>query len=232
MNEPASEVVLKIEGVSKSFEEKVQVLDSCNLIVSAGESVSITGPSGSGKSTLLHIAATLEHPDSGVVEIDGMDVSGLNERELAGLRNTKIGFVFQDHHLLSHCTVAENVMLPAVADRKRHIGVRGYAEELLKRVGLLERADDFPSNLSGGQRQRVAVVRALVNRPDLVLADEPTGSLDRARAGEIAELLIDLASETGTAIVIVTHDERTAECCSKRFELVSGRLVEEGNASS
>jgi len=232
MNESHDNPVLKMESVCKSYEAGIPVLDSCNLVVSAGESVSIVGPSGSGKSTLLHLAAGLDRPDSGCVYMEGVDIGTMDDRELAGMRNHKTGFVFQDHYLLSHCTVAENVMLPAAAGRKIHIGVKSDAERLLRRVGLLERADDFPANLSGGQRQRVAVIRSLLNHPRLVFADEPTGSLDRRTAGEVVDLLVNLTTEENVAIVMVTHDQQTASKCSRQLELSSGRLVPaEGEAS-
>ncbi len=221
-------IALKMEGVSKSYETGTPVLDACDLSVAAGESVSVVGPSGSGKSTLLNIAAALDVPDAGRVFVDGADIAGMDDRQLAEMRNLKIGFIFQEHHLLEHCTVAENVLLPSVPAGDRGAGAGADAARLLRRVGLAGRADDIPSRLSGGQRQRVAVVRALVNRPRLVLADEPTGSLDGDAADAVADLLAGLVAEEGVAMVLVTHDETIAGRCSRQLVLRSGRLSPAG----
>ena len=200
------------------------VLREVSLAVDAGRSVAIMGPSGSGKSTLLNILGTLERPTSGRVTIEGRDPFSLDERELARFRNRRIGFVFQDHHLLPQCSLLENVLLPTLADRENPDRL-DRARELLARVGLGERTDHRPAALSGGERQRAALVRAIINEPAVVLADEPTGNLDRTTAATVADLLAELYRGAGVALVVVTHNDALAARFDCRYELLDGRLV-------
>ena len=223
---------LKLENVSKSYRAAegsapVAVLRDVSLEVPAGESLSIIGPSGSGKSTLLNIIGTLDHPDSGRVWLGSKELSVQDERSLAAIRNRDIGFIFQAHHLLPHCTVWENVLVPTLAERgfDRNGEAEGRAERLLKRVRLEERRHHRPGQLSGGERQRVAVVRALINQPALLLADEPTGALDRTSADELSQLLIDLNAEEKVTLVVVTHALDLARRMRRTFELRAGQLV-------
>jgi ABC-type lipoprotein export system ATPase subunit len=225
--------LLKLEKVSKNYVASenaaaVAVLRDITLEIAAGESVAFIGPSGSGKSTLLNLIGTLDQPTSGRVWLDGQDLSGLDELQLASLRNRQIGFIFQAHHLLPQCSVIENVLVPTLADRKS--GTRGGAEErakkLLQRVGLGERLPHRPGQLSGGERQRVAVVRALINQPKLLLADEPTGALDRASAGSLMQLLVELNREEGVTLIVVTHALDLARQMTRVLELRDGQLIE------
>ena len=203
------------------------MLSGISLSIGRGESVGIIGPSGSGKSTLLNIMGTLDQPTSGQVLLDGRDISHLDEDELARIRNEQIGFVFQAHHLLPQCTVLENVLVPVPAQAntqtRREAVPRGRA--LLERVGLGQRLDHRPGELSGGERQRVAVVRALINQPKLLLADEPTGALDRHSAQELGQLLIDLNREQGVTLVVVTHALDLANRMQRVLELKDGKLL-------
>jgi ABC-type lipoprotein export system ATPase subunit len=200
------------------------VLKDITLAVGEGESVAIVGPSGSGKSTLLNIIGALDRPTDGQVRIRGRDLADLNDRELAIVRNRELGFIFQLHHLLPQCTVFENVLIPTLASRSGNAETRTRAGDLLRRVGLGERMDYLPGQLSGGERQRVAVIRALINKPGLLLADEPTGSLDRSAAETLGRLLIELNSEQNTALVVVTHSTKLAEQMQKTYQLVDGHL--------
>ena len=204
------------------------VLRDISLEIRRGESVAVTGPSGSGKSTLLNLIGTLDQPTRGEVWHEERLISGLDGRELAVVRNQRLGFVFQSHHLLPQCSVWENVLLPALAGHcpggsSERVEVR--AERLLKRVGLLDRRDHRPGQLSGGERQRVAVARALVNQPALLLADEPTGALDQACARELCRLLVELNEEENVTLVVVTHSLELAAAMSRRLELLNGRLA-------
>lgn len=194
------------------------VLDGVDLTVAAGEAVAILGPSGSGKSTLLHCLGTLDRPDAGSVSVDGEDVLALAGAALRRFRAVRLGLVFQEHHLLPHLSALENVLVAPGA-------TPAAAAALLARLGLAARAEAFPARLSGGERQRVAVARALVNRPRLLLCDEPTGSLDRATAALVAGELLALAAEAGAAVVIATHDAALGERCARRLHLVDGRLA-------
>ena len=216
--------LLELSGITKQYEgAEESVLAEVDLCVAAGDMVGIVGPSGSGKSTLLNIIGTLDQPSAGAVRLDGRDALALNDKQLATLRNERIGFVFQLHHLLPQCTIMENVLIPALVQGD----VRAAAErgrELLDRVGLAHRLEHRPGQLSGGERQRVAVVRALINQPALLLADEPTGSLDRAASDAIGELLVELNKEQGVAIITVTHSSRLAERMGRVFELRDGTL--------
>jgi ABC-type lipoprotein export system ATPase subunit len=204
----------------------VPVLRDVSMEIASGESLAIIGPSGSGKSTLLNIIGTLDHADSGHVWLGGKDLSALNEQALATLRNREIGFIFQAHHLLPHCTVWENVLVPTLAEKNSPTanGAEERATRLLKRVGLSERLHHRPGQLSGGERQRVAVVRALINQPKLLLADEPTGALDRASAEELAKLLTELNREENVTLIVVTHAPDLARQMGSVFEIREGVL--------
>jgi ABC-type lipoprotein export system ATPase subunit len=235
---PSSAPLLTLSNVTRRYESPaggngLTVLDGISLQLERGQSLAIVGPSGSGKSTLLQIIGTLDRPTSGTVQLDGQDLNQLDEVELAAVRNRKLGFVFQFHYLLPQCTVLENVLVPTLAKVKQPpnsstptptetIEVR--ANRLLKRVGLVQRLNHRPGELSGGERQRVAVVRALINRPALLLADEPTGSLDHASAQQLGQLLVELNREEGVTLIVVTHARELAEKMGKRFELKDGKL--------
>ncbi len=220
---------LVAQGVSKTYPAadggSLQVLVDASLSLDAGESVAILGPSGSGKSTLLSILGTLERPTAGSVRLAKTDLLTLSEAELAAFRSRHVGFVFQDHHLLPQCTVLENVLVPFLADGVAGRSEVALAEDLLERVGLGERSLHCPAQLSGGERQRVAIARALVRQPELLLADEPTGNLDRATAEAVAQLLVELQQERNSMLVVVTHSETLAAKMQRRAELTAGRLV-------
>jgi ABC-type lipoprotein export system ATPase subunit len=227
----ASAPLLNLVEVSKRYESldgapPLDVLRGITFEIARGESIAITGPSGSGKSTLLNIIGTLDRPTSGQVTLDGNDLSQLNEAQLAAVRNRQIGFVFQSHYLLPQCTVLENVLVPTLADSDRSLrdGAEERGRKLLQRVGLGERLAHRPGQLSGGERQRAAVVRALINQPNLLLADEPTGSLDRASAEELGRLLVDLNGEQGVTLIAVTHAPDLARRMGRVLELRDGKL--------
>jgi ABC-type lipoprotein export system ATPase subunit len=225
---------LKLQDVSKSYESvlnapPVRVLDAISLEIQAGQSVAIVGPSGSGKSTLLNLIGALDRPTSGQVFFQGEDLGQWNERELAAFRHRRLGFIFQAHHLLPQCTVLENVLVPTLAapqtaGERQDALARGV--RLLERVGLGTRQDHRPGQLSGGERQRVAVVRALINRPQLLLADEPTGALDRAAAEGLSRLLLELNAEEKVTLILVTHAPDLAGLMQRRCRLLDGRLEE------
>ena len=224
--------LLKLEKVTKHYiaaagTEPVAVLREVDLAIGAGESLAILGPSGSGKSTLLNLLGTLDQPTAGRVWLDGVDLSTLREAELAAVRNRQMGFIFQSHHLLPQCSVLENVLVPTLADAsgKLRAGAGERAQRLLQRVGLEARLHHRPGQLSGGERQRVAVVRALINQPKLLLADEPTGALDRASAHSMGELLAGLNREEGVTLVVVTHAADLARQMQRALELRDGALV-------
>ena len=217
---------LRAENLGKSYPTRsgmLVVLREVSLELRPGDSLAIMGPSGSGKSTLLSILGTLELPTAGTLSIQGRDPFALPERQLAGFRNRHIGLVFQDHHLLPQCNALENVLIPTLPNGD-DAGADARARQLLQRVGLTERLDHLPSELSGGERQRVAIARALINQPTVLLADEPTGNLDRTTAETIAALLLDLHREQNTILVVVTHNPALAERCARRCGLVDGRL--------
>ena len=201
------------------------VLRDVNLSVDAGNSLSIVGPSGSGKSTLLQIIGTLDTPTSGQLLLDGQDLTKQSPDQLALIRNEKIGFIFQSHHLLPQCTVLENVLIPTLVHKKNG-DVEARARKLLGRVGLSHRLSHRPGQLSGGECQRVAVVRALINQPKLVLADEPTGALDQKSAETLAELLIEINREEGVTLIVVTHAMPLAQRMGTVYELREGTLVD------
>ncbi len=226
----AAAALLKLIDISKRFDavqsaEHLQVLRGISLEVARGESLAIIGPSGSGKSTVLNIMGTLDRPTSGQVLLEGEDISQLDDTQLAAVRNRQIGFVFQSHHLLPQCTVLENVLVPTLANKAvSRNGAEERARQLLERVGLGERLAHRPGQLSGGERQRVAVVRALINQPKLLLADEPTGALDRSAAQDLAQLLVDLNREQGVTLVVVTHALDLARRMGRVLELRDGTL--------
>lgn len=217
------------EGLRKSYEsaaEDLEILRGVDLAVPYGQSISITGPSGCGKSTLLSILGGLERPSSGLVRVCGVDLSSTGKDELAGFRARSVGFVFQFHYLLKDFTALENAMLPAFMLDGRREEAERKALPLLEAVGLADRLGHVPAKLSGGERQRVAIARALVNSPRLVLADEPTGNLDRASALAVEELLYDVVSRRGATLVLVTHDEALAARSPVRYALRDGVLVQ------
>ena len=215
--------MIKLEGITKSF-GSLQVLKGIDLEINKGEIISIVGPSGAGKTTLLQIMGTLDEPDAGVVQIDGTVVSRMKEKELSAFRNKNIGFVFQFHQLLPEFTALENVMIPAfiagVSTKEASI----HAMEILDFMGLTERASHKPNELSGGEKQRVAVARALINQPAVILADEPSGSLDTHNKEELHQLFFDLRNRFGQTFVIVTHDETLAKITDRTIHMVDGSI--------
>jgi lipoprotein-releasing system ATP-binding protein len=221
--------LIVVEDLVKSFDEgdeAVTVLKGLDLTIGTGELVALLGPSGSGKSTLLNILGTLMRPTSGSFKMLGLNLIGARDVDLTEFRNRHIGFVFQAHNLLPDFTALENVMFPAATRKGRETAVdRQRASELLRRVGLAERRDFPASKLSGGQKQRVAVARALMNQPELVLADEPTGNLDRESADRVMELLTEINRDDKTTFLISTHDERIAERCRRQIRMLDGLVV-------
>jgi lipoprotein-releasing system ATP-binding protein len=219
---------LLVENVVKEFPtpaEPLRVLSGASLELNSGENLAILGPSGSGKSTLLHVIGGLDRPTSGMVTLDGQDPFALDEKELAHFRNRNIGFIFQDHHLLPQLNVLENVLLPTIAEGKPDEATIERARDLLDRVGLSERLTHRPAELSGGERGRVAVARSLIRNPVLLLADEPTGNLDRRSAAVVSELLLNLQQQENTMLIVVTHSLELASLLSRRAELDDGKLA-------
>ena len=219
---------LVVDQIVKEFPtpgEPLRILAGVSLKLSRGENLAIVGPSGSGKSTLLSILGTLEPPTSGRVRLLGQDPFALDEAALANFRSRQIGFVFQEHYLLPQCTVLENVLVPFLADGVATDIDAQHAQQLLDRVGLSERLDHRPAELSGGERQRVAIARALVREPTLLLADEPTGNLDRTTAQAITQLLLEMQTEASTILIVVTHSAPLAAALGRRMELDAGQLV-------
>ena len=217
--------MITLQDIHKSF-GTLEVLKGIDLTINQGEVVSIVGPSGAGKTTLLQIIGTLDRPDSGRVLFDGIDVSGYKEKQLSAFRNRHIGFVFQFHQLLPEFTAVENVMMPALISGTSMHDARSRAMEMLDYLRLTDRATHKPSELSGGEKQRVAVARALVNRPQVILADEPSGSLDTQNKEELHQLFFDLRRELGQTFIIVTHDEALAATTDRTIRLRDG-LVEQ-----
>lgn len=223
--------MIEIKGVTKSF-GSLQVLKGIDLCIEKGEIVSIVGPSGAGKTTLLQILGTLDKPDNGSVVVDGIETSTLSTNKLSEFRNKHLGFVFQFHQLLPEFTAIENIMIPAYIAGMKPKEARIRAEELLEFMGLSNRANHKPNELSGGEKQRVAVARALMNNPAVILADEPSGSLDSKNKEELHKLFFDLRDKFGQTFVIVTHDETLATLTDRTIHLKDGRIVGEGNESS
>lgn len=219
--------MIQLTNIEKSF-GSLEVLKGIDLEINKGEVVSIVGPSGAGKTTLLQIMGTLDRPDSGKVIVDGVDVSTLSQKKLSDFRNQHVGFVFQFHQLLPEFTALENIMIPAFIAGKSQKEAKRRALELLDFMGLTERAEHKPNELSGGEKQRVAVARALVNNPAVILADEPSGSLDTKNKGELHQLFFDLRDKFGQTFVIVTHDEQLASITDRTIHMKDGRILEEG----
>jgi lipoprotein-releasing system ATP-binding protein len=220
-------MALEVRNLTKDYPTRggpLHVLTGIDLDLGHGEALVVMGPSGSGKSTLLYIVGTLDTPTAGSVRLDDTDPFALPEHALAGFRNRSIGFVFQDHHLLPQCTVLENVLIPTLVGSDRGPAVKDRALHLLDRVGLSDRLEHRPAELSGGERQRVAVARALIHRPTLVLADEPTGNLDRHSAQKVGGLLLELCREEGSMLVVVTHSAELARTFPRVLVMVDGRL--------
>ena len=215
--------MIDIKGIKKSF-GSLEVLKGIDLHIDKGEVVSIVGPSGAGKTTLLQIIGTLDRPDAGTITIDGIDVSKLSSKKLSDFRNQHIGFVFQFHQLLPEFTAIENIMIPAYIAGVSHREARQKAEELLEFMGLSDRASHKPNELSGGEKQRVAVARALINHPAVILADEPSGSLDSKNKEELHQLFFDLRDKFGQTFVIVTHDEQLASITDRTIHMRDGQL--------
>ena len=217
--------MIELKNIKKSFGE-LQVLKGIDLNIAKGEVVSIVGPSGAGKTTLLQIMGTLDKADSGKVYINGTDVSVLKEKEQAAFRNREIGFVFQFHQLLPEFTALENVMIPALIAGTSSTEAMRKAKETLDYLGLAERATHKPAELSGGEKQRVAVARALINHPAVILADEPSGSLDTQNKEELHQLFFDLREKLGQTFVIVTHDEALAKLTDRTIHMKDGRIID------
>lgn len=220
---------LVVAGLTKEFPTRsgtLRILHDLSLEVESGQALAILGPSGSGKSTLLHILGTLDRPTSGTVRLDGEDPFALADAELARFRNRRIGFIFQDHYLLPQCTVLENVLVPTLAGEGDDAAILAErARSLLDRVGLTARLDHRPAELSGGEKQRVAVARALIRKPRLVLADEPTGNLDRKTAVEVGKLLQEILQQENLMLVVVTHSVELARTLPRRLEMNDGKLL-------
>lgn len=220
---------MKIEArdLSKIYgdgENRVVALDKANLEIDVNDFISIMGPSGSGKSTLLHLLSGLDRPTSGSLTYDGKDIYSLSDRELSAFRRQRIGFIFQQFHLLPVLTAKENIIMPLLLDKKQPD--EAYLEQLSQMLGIRDRLTHLPHELSGGQQQRVAIARALIARPDIIFADEPTGNLDSKSGGEVMKMLQDIWKKTGTKLVVITHDSQVAQMAERQFFIVDGVLSE------
>lgn len=216
--------MIEVKGLKKSF-GTLTVLNGIDLNINKSEFVSVVGPSGAGKTTLLQIVGTLYKPDAGTISINGIDVLSLNKKEIAYFRNQHIGFVFQFHQLLPEFNAVENIMLPGLIANKSSKELQRRAKELLDYMGLSHRATHKPSELSGGERQRVAVARALINQPNIILADEPSGSLDSQNREELYRLFLRLREEMGLTFVIATHDEELSKLADRTIQMLDGNIV-------
>lgn len=226
--EGMSRPFIRVRGLTRSFRkdsQTVEVLRGIDLDVAKGESIAIMGASGVGKSTFLHILGTLDRPTSGTVEYDGKDVFQWDERELCEFRNKTIGFVFQFHHLLPELTALENVMMPALIQGMKRAKAAALAKEMLGELGLVHRLNHKPGELSGGEQQRVAIARALILRPEVILADEPTGNLDRRTGEGVEDLLLDVRSKLGATLVVVTHNMSLSRKMQRQVELIDGKVA-------
>lgn len=219
-----TKAMIEVKGITKSFEH-LQVLKGIDMSVGAGEIVSIVGPSGAGKTTLLQIIGSLDRPDAGIVSYDGQNIFALNDKRLARFRNSSIGFIFQFHQLLPEFTLQENVAMPALIGGERKSDAMKRAAELLTYLGLADRMTHRPAELSGGERQRGAVARALINKPKVVLADEPSGSLDTHNRAELHRLFFDLRRDFGQTFIIVTHDESLARMADRTITMRDGEII-------
>ncbi|NLS95223.1 MAG: ABC transporter ATP-binding protein [Planctomycetaceae bacterium] len=220
---------LIVDNVTKEFPTRgdpLVVLQGVSLQLESGRNLAVIGPSGSGKTTLLNLLGVLERPTSGTITVDGQNPAELSDKAVAAFRSRKIGFIFQDHHLLPQCSVLENVLVPTIAGGRTKPEDVNRARHLLERVGLNDRLEHRPAELSGGQKQRTAIARALIRRPALVLADEPTGNLDQTTAAQVADLLLELQTEENTMLIVVTHSTSLAERMQQRRRLDNGRLQE------
>jgi lipoprotein-releasing system ATP-binding protein len=220
-------MTLQVHDLCKDYPTRsgpLSILRRVHLEMQKGDALAVTGPSGSGKSTLLHVLGTLDRPTSGTILLDGKNPFALPERQLANFRNRHIGFIFQDHHLLPQCSVLENVLIPTLVADDCKPEIEKWARELLNRVGLSDRLNHCPAELSGGERQRAAVARALIHKPTLLLADEPTGNLDRRTAHTVGQLLLDLHRQEQNILVVVTHSAELAQLFSPRMEMADGAL--------
>jgi ABC-type lipoprotein export system ATPase subunit len=220
--------MLRVNKVTKSFHQRGIVLNDLNLIANEGDSISISGPSGSGKTTLLNIIGLLDRPDSGEVVFRGVSILNYDNIESAVYRNKNIGFVFQDHLLLPYLTVKENILLPLLASKTAASEYKQKVDEsltLMERTGISDLADKYPFQISGGEAQRVTLIRALVNKPSLLLADEPTGSLDKKNAGNLGDLLIQMNTDYGITLILATHSQELAEKMKIQYILSDGKLI-------
>lgn len=224
-------MLIKAENLSKVYgggENKVTALHRANLEIAAGDFISIMGPSGSGKSTLLHLLSGLDFPTEGRLSYDGQDIYQLKDKELSAFRRRRIGFIFQQFHLLPVLTARENILMPLLLDKKRED--KAYLEELAGLLGISGRLSHLPRELSGGQQQRVAIARALIARPDIIFADEPTGNLDSKSGGEVMSMLERVRQKMGTALVVITHDSRIAQMAERQLVIMDG-ILQEGVAA-
>ncbi len=224
-------MLIRAEGLSKVYgggENKVTALHRANLHIAEGDFISIMGPSGSGKSTLLHLLSGLDFPTEGRLSYDGKDIYGLNDKELSAFRRRRIGFIFQQFHLLPVLTARENILMPLLLDRRQ--ADPAYLEELAAMLGISDRLTHLPHELSGGQQQRVAIARALIAGPDVIFADEPTGNLDSRSGAEVMKMLGDIRSRMNKTLVVITHDSRIAQMAERRLVIMDGILTEEGVA--